>query len=66
MKLLRKNVVFEWGDQQEKAFIALKEKLTNAHVLALPNFAKFFELECDASGVIIGDVLMQKGHHIAY
>jgi len=65
-EIVKKNVVFEWGDQQEKAFIALKEKLTNAHVLALPNFAKFFELECDASGVGIGVMLMQKRHPIAY
>ena len=59
-------VVFEWGDQQEKAFIAFKEKLTNAHVLALSNFAKSFELECDTSRVGIRAVLMQGGHPIAY
>ena len=41
-EIVKKNVIFEWGDQQEKAFIALKEKLTNAYVLALPNFAKSF------------------------
>ena len=64
-EIVKKNVIFEWGDQQEKAFIALKEKLTNAYVLALPNFAKSFELECNPSGGI-GIVLMQEGHPIAY
>jgi len=65
-EIVKKNVVFEWGDQQEKAFIAFKEKLTNAHVLALSNFAKSFELECDTSRVGIRAVLMQGGHPIAY
>ena len=66
MKLLRKMLFLNEGDQEEKAFIALKQKLTNAHVLNLPNFAKSFELECDASRVGIGVVLMQEGHPIAY
>ena len=54
------------GEKQEEAFAALKHKLTNAHILTIANFAKSFEIECDASNVGIGAVLMQDGHPIAY
>jgi len=54
------------GEGQEHAFAPLKEKLTRAPILALPNFAKSFEIECDASNVGIRVVLIQDGHPIAY
>ncbi|XP_027357486.1 uncharacterized protein LOC113866887 [Abrus precatorius] len=65
-EVLKKNVGFKWGEKQEEAFKALKQKLTNAPILALPNFQKSFEIECDASNVGIGAVLLQEGHPIAY
>ncbi|CAL0305045.1 unnamed protein product [Lupinus luteus] len=65
-ELVKKNVVFHWGERQEQAFNQLKAKLTSAPVLLLPNFAKSFELECDASNIGIGAVLMQEGHPISY
>jgi hypothetical protein len=54
------------GGVQELAFVLLKEKLCSAHILALPDFTKPFEIECDASGMRIGAILMQDQRPIAY
>nr|KYP50197.1 Transposon Ty3-I Gag-Pol polyprotein [Cajanus cajan] len=50
-ELVKKTVEFIWGDKQERAFLALKDKLTHAPLLALPDISRTFELECDASRV---------------
>jgi hypothetical protein len=64
--LTKKGVPFEWGVAQQDAFDCLKNLLTSAPLLALPNFAKQFEIECDTSDIGIGGVLMQEGRPIAY
>ena len=65
-EVIKKNVGFKWEQAQEKAFQMLKVKLTHAPLLVLPDFSKTFEIECDASGVGIGAVLMQDKKPIAY
>jgi len=64
--IVKKDVVFKWGQDQIEAFESLKGKLTKAPILALPNFTKIFEIECDASNIGIGVVLLQEGHPIPY
>nr|GEW77276.1 retrotransposon protein, putative, Ty3-gypsy subclass [Tanacetum cinerariifolium] len=54
------------GEEHELAFQTLKDKLCNAPVLALPDGPKDFVVYCDASGLGLGCVLMQKGKVIAY
>jgi hypothetical protein len=44
----------------------LKDKLTHAPLLQLLDFNKTFELECDASGIGLGGVLLQQRKHVAY
>jgi len=48
----------EWTIAAHNAFERLKSKLCEAPVLALPNFDKLFEGDCDASGVDIEAALM--------
>jgi hypothetical protein len=44
----------------------LKDKLIHAPLLQLPDFNKTFELECDASGIGLGGILLQERKHVAY
>ena len=58
-KLQKRNVAFEWTDEQEDAFNRLKEVLTTAPILGMPTADGRFYLDCDASDVGLGAVLSQ-------
>jgi hypothetical protein len=64
--LTKKGVPFSWSTTQENEFTMLKDKLTHAPLLQLPNFNKTFELECDASGIGLGGILLQDGKPVSY
>ena len=49
---------FIWNSEASHVFQLLKDAMSNHLVLALPNFCKSFVVECDASGVGVGAVLM--------
>ena len=58
--LKRKGVQFEWTAEHQNAFEALKQALSEAPVLQIPDFAKEFVLVTDASNLAISAVLNQR------
>jgi hypothetical protein len=64
--LLAKKVEFKWTPACQKSFETLKEKLTTAPVLILPDVHKPFSVYCDALYTGLGCVLMQEGRVVAY
>jgi hypothetical protein len=61
-----KNNSFTWTLTADQDFQDLKETMCTTPVLALPDFTKSFVLECDASGIGIGDIHMQEGKPLAF
>ena len=58
-ELTRKNVRFNWGQEQDAAFKQLKERLISAPVLGMPRDEGTYYLDTDASDVGLGAVLSQ-------
>lgn len=52
--------------EAKAAFGALKQAVSTAPILVLPNFHKQFVVETDASNYGIGAILQQEGHPIAF
>nr|XP_033514680.1 uncharacterized mitochondrial protein AtMg00860-like [Nicotiana tomentosiformis] len=65
-ELLKKSKPWVWTEHCQKAFEGLKEAVTEELVLALPDFAKTFEVHTNASDFAIGGVLMKDKHPIAF
>ena len=57
---------FNWTKAAARAFEQIKQKMTKAPILKLPDFDMVFEVSCDSSKVGIGGVLSQDGHLVAY
>ncbi|KAF8096224.1 hypothetical protein N665_0314s0002 [Sinapis alba] len=65
-KLTGKDVKFLWSEECEKCFSALKDMLTGAPILVLPEADQPYVVYMDASITGLGCVLTQHGKVIAY
>ncbi|GAU51141.1 hypothetical protein TSUD_240800 [Trifolium subterraneum] len=65
-RLTRKGAAFVWDELCENSFNLLKQKLTSAPVLVIPDPDKMYVVYCDASNKGLGCVLMQDGAVVAY
>ena len=58
--LRKKDVKFQWGPDQIRAFQDLKLAITNPPVLRTADFSRRFTLQTDASSVAVAAVLLQQ------
>ena len=65
MECLKRDT-FKWTSDAQDSFELIKTKVTEAHCLALSNFSKVFEVECDASRMGFGTIFSQKAKPIAF
>jgi hypothetical protein len=63
---LTKKGASQWTEEAQQIFEKMKEVMITCPILSLLDFSQSFILECDASGVGIGAVLMQGGHPIVF
>lgn len=59
-QLRKSGVKFKWGEDQQRSFEILKEKIIQPPVLRMPDFSREFILQTDASSYAIGAVLSQE------
>ena len=68
--LTKQDVPWHWDTEQQQAFDKLKEQVTSAPVLAMPNDEGQWRVEADASDYALGAVLSQeqngKWHPVAF
>ncbi|XP_075111389.1 uncharacterized protein LOC142181772 [Nicotiana tabacum] len=59
-KLTQKATKFQWSDTCERSFQELKNRLTSAPVLTLPEGTEDYVVYCDASANVVADALSRK------
>ena len=64
--LTSKNVIYDWKDEHQKCFDAIKRVIGRELLFAYPDFNAPFEIHTDASKLQIGAVISQKGEPIAF
>ncbi|CAK1594924.1 unnamed protein product [Parnassius mnemosyne] len=57
--LTKKSQMWQWGDDQAKAFVHLKSFLASPPILVQPDYSKPFILRTDASDFALGAALLQ-------
>ena len=65
-RLTRKDVEWQWTEEQEKSFEEIKRLVTTAPILSYYDPKAELEIQCDASQKGLGAALLQKGKPIAY
>ena len=64
--LTSKNVKYDWKDEHQKCFDAIKRVIGSELLLAYPDFNAPFEIHTDASKLQLGAVISLKGKPIAF
>ena len=57
---------FKWTHGADNNFETLKQKVAKLPILTLLDFNKVFQVECDASGSVIGALLSQEGKLVSF
>ena len=59
-KLMKKNMPWQWTNEQQNAFDKMKHLLTTAPILQQADHSKPFAIKTDASANALGAVMIQK------
>ena len=65
-KLLEKDATFKWNSECQQRFEELKDYLTTAPIVRVPNWQLPFEVMCDASDLAVSIVLGQRAEGKPY
>jgi hypothetical protein len=59
-------VKYTWGEEQQKAFDDIKQKVSQETLLAFPDFEEKYHVYTDASNKQLGAVIVQEGKPLAF